>query len=225
MRWRILALLLAFSFMSWFNRVSMPVAYDERIRAALGISEEVIGSVYSALLFAYMLCMTPGGWFVDRVGSRRTLTIMGLGSALFVAATRVVGLAALSATGTVAALLAVRTALGVFTAPIYPGSGHAIARWFPLRQRAAANGAVMGAALIGIAASYFAFGSLLDLFDWPAAFLVTGAVTGLPRPALGRVRQGRARLTCRRCLRRDSLHPRGRFRRPIITFQEGEHGE
>src|SRR5262249_43027582 len=107
-RWRILALLLAFSFMSWFNRVSMPVAYDERIRAELGISEEAIGYVYSALLFAYMLYMTPGGWFVDRCGARLALAVMGLGSALFVVATGAVGLAALSAAGTVAALLAVR---------------------------------------------------------------------------------------------------------------------
>ncbi|MCI0465174.1 MAG: MFS transporter [Gemmataceae bacterium] len=178
-RWRILALLLAFSFLSWFNRMSMPVAYDERIRHQLGISAEAIGYVYSALLFAYMLCMTPGGWFADHYGSRRALAVMGLGSALFVAATGVVGLVALSVTATVVALLAVRAALGVFTAPIYPGSGHAIARWLPARQRAAANGAVMGAAVVGIAASYYAFGTLLDLFDWPAAFLATGTVTGL----------------------------------------------
>jgi MFS family permease len=178
-RWRILALLLAFSFMSWFNRVSMPVAYDERIRVERGISEQVIGYVYSALLFAYMLCMTPGGWFADRRGARLALTVMGFGSALFVALTGVVGLAALPVTATVAALLAVRAALGAFTAPIYPASSHAIARWFPARQRATVNGAVMGAALLGIAACYHVFGTLLDLFDWPTAFIIISAVTAL----------------------------------------------
>src|SRR5438128_1400090 len=179
-RWRILALLLAFSFMSWFNRVSMPVAYDERIRVERPISEERIGYVYSALLFAYMLCMTPGGWLADRRGARLALTVMGFGSALFVVLTGAVGLAALPDTPTmVAALLVVRAALGVFTAPIYPGSGHAIARWFPARQRAAANGAVMGAALLGIAACYHVFGTLCDLFNWPTAFLLVGAVTAL----------------------------------------------
>jgi MFS family permease len=178
-RWQILAVLLAFSFMSWFNRVSMPVAYDERIRAERGIPETEIAYVYSALLFGYMLCMTPGGWLADRYGARRALTVMGLGSALFVALTGAVGLTALSMRATVAALLVVRAALGIFTAPIYPGSGHAIARWFPARQRAGANGAVMAAALLGIAACYHAFGALLDLFDWPAAFGLTGAITAL----------------------------------------------
>src|SRR5438105_2112342 len=121
-RWRILAVLLAFSFMSWFNRVSIAVAYDERIRKERDIPPDVIGYVYSALLFAYMLCMTPGGWFADRCGARLALTVMGLGSALFVVLTGVVGLAALPDLTMVVALLVVRAALGVFTAPIYPGS-------------------------------------------------------------------------------------------------------
>jgi sugar phosphate permease len=176
-RWGILAVLLAFSFMSWFNRVSMSVAYDERIQAKLGISEEDIGSVYSALLFAYALCMTPGGFFADRWGARLALTLMGVGSALFVVLTGYVGLAALPAAATVLALLVVRALLGVFTAPIYPASGLAIAQWFPSRQRAGANGAIMAAALVGIASCYHAFGALLDRFDWPVAFMITGVVT------------------------------------------------
>ena len=60
-RWRIVGLLLAFSFMSWFNRVSMSVAYVGQIKSELGISEAQIGVVYSVFLFAYMICMTPGG--------------------------------------------------------------------------------------------------------------------------------------------------------------------
>jgi MFS family permease len=125
--WRILAVLLAFSWMSWFNRVSIAVAYDEHIRNELGISEPAIGSIYSALLVAYVICMVPGGWFADRFGARLALTVMGLGSGLFVALTGVVGLPALSVTATVGILLAVRAALGAFTAPIYPASGRAIA--------------------------------------------------------------------------------------------------
>jgi sugar phosphate permease len=178
-RWRILGVLLAFSFLSWFNRVSMPVAYDVKIGSQLGISKVVIGYVYSALLFTYMLCMTPGGWFADRCGARRALAVMGLGSALFVVLTGVVGLAALSVPATVVALLAVRSALGVFTAPIYPASGLAIAHWFPARQRAWANGAVMAAALVGIASCYHVFGTLIDLFNWPAAFVFVGTATAL----------------------------------------------
>jgi MFS family permease len=178
-RWRILAVLLVFSWMSWFNRVSIAVAYDEHIRNELGISELAIGSVYSALLVAYLICMAPGGWFADRVGARLALTVMGLGSALFVAMTGVVGLVALPVTATIAAMLSVRAALGAFTAPIYPGSSRAIACWFPAGQRAGANGAIMAAGALGIAACPHAFGALLDLFAWPNAFVLAGVVTAL----------------------------------------------
>jgi MFS family permease len=178
-RWRILALLLAYSFLSWFNRTTISVAYNERIKAQLGISPEAIGTVYSALLLTYMLCMTPGGWFVDRRGPWLALTVMGLGSALFVALTGVVGLVTLHAATVLMLFLVVRAAMGVFTAPIYPASGRAIGHWLPPPQRAGANGAVMGAALLGIACTYTGFGTLMDWFDWPAAFVITGIVTAL----------------------------------------------
>ncbi len=178
-RWRVVGLLLAFSFLSWFNRVSMPVAYDERIKDQLGISEVAIGYVYSSLLFVYMLAMTPGGWFADRAGPRVALTVMGLGSAAFVALTGVVGMTGASAAGVVALLLVVRGMMGLFTAPIYPASTRAVAHWIPAPQRAGVNGAIMAAAVVGNAATFGGFGSLIDWLDWPAAFLVTGTITAL----------------------------------------------
>ena len=41
------------------------------------------------------------------------------------------------------------------------------------------NGAVMAAALLGIACTYYGFGALVDWFNWPTAFLITGAVTAV----------------------------------------------
>ena len=178
-RWRVVALLLAFSFMSWFNRVSMSAAYDERIKVELGISEQEIGWVYSALLIAYMVFMTPGGWLADRIGPRKALALMGFGSALFVALTGMVGFVAQTAGTALVLFLVIRAMMGLFTAPIYPASGRALLHWLPPRQRAGANGAVMGAALLGIACTYFAFGALLDWCDWPTAFLITGGVTAV----------------------------------------------
>src|SRR5438552_16609236 len=82
-RWRIVALLMALSYVSWFLRVGMSVAYDERIKDVLGIPPQAMGYVYSAFLLAYMLCMTPGGWLIDRWGPRAALTVMGFGLVLF----------------------------------------------------------------------------------------------------------------------------------------------
>jgi MFS family permease len=229
-RWRIVALLVALSFLSWFLRVSMPVAYDEQIRdqfsdlstvaasavgmaaspagqgplaAASGllptrthyaISEKAIGFVYSAFLLVYMLCMTPGGGFIDRFGARRALVVMGFGLAAFTALTGLVGLAAprpgtlvLSSVGSgmtagilaLALFLLIRSLMGGFAAPMYPASAHAVARWMPFRQRTLANGLIQGAACVGIASTPLVFGGLIDWFGWSTAFLVIAAGTAV----------------------------------------------
>jgi sugar phosphate permease len=178
-RWRIVALLLAYSFMSWFNRTSMPVAYDEQIQGELPISTRAMGFVYSALLVAYMLCMTPGGWLADRRGPWYALVLMGFGSGLFCALTGVVGWVSQVTLVVLVLLLVVRSVMGVFTAPIYPASGRIIAHWLPFRQRAMVNGLVMAAALVGISCTFHGFGWLVDQVRWPLAFVITGCVTAL----------------------------------------------
>jgi MFS family permease len=178
-RWRILALLLAFSYLTWFNRVSMAVAYDERIKDEYGISEQDIGFVYSAFLLSYAICMTPGGWFIDRYGARTALAVVGFGSAVFGALTGAAGFVPMSGGLLVLTLLIIRPLMGVASAPIYPSTSRLVGYWLPLRQRSWANGLVSAAALVGIASTFVVFGGLIDAFGWQAAFLVSAAVTAL----------------------------------------------
>jgi MFS family permease len=176
-RWLIVGLLFLYSFMSWFNRVSISVAYDEQMKDQLGIAPQAMGVVYSAMLIAYMVCMTPGGLFADRRGPWFALVFMGFGSGLFVILSALPGWLALSSAGAVALFLVVRTAMGICTAPIYPASCRIVAHWLPFRQRARVNGQIMAAALVGIASTYYGFGILLDLLGWPTAFAITGGLT------------------------------------------------
>ncbi len=46
-----------------------------------------------------------------------------------------------------------------------------------MRRHAAANGWIMAAALLGIAAAPYVFGFLIDSFSWPHAFVIMGGVT------------------------------------------------
>jgi MFS family permease len=179
-RWKIVALLVTFSFMTWFNRVSMSVAYDEQIQEQYGIAPEEMGYVYSAFLFAYMLCMTPGGWLIDRFGTWVALVVMGFGSALLGAVTGIAGLPALVAAGLVLpALLVIRSLMGVLTTPVYPASACVVSHWLPVSKRAWGNGLVQSAAAVGIACTFPVFGALIDWFDWQVAFLISGTFTAL----------------------------------------------
>jgi MFS family permease len=175
-RWRIVAILMAISFMSWFNRASMAAAGDMRIMSQFNISKETMGTVYSAFLLVYALFMTPGGWFIDRYGAWTALVLMGFGSALFGALTGAVGFIA-SAALIVPMFLVIRGCMGMFSAPIYPGSGRMVSQWMPFPQRALANGFITCAAPVGIACTFVGFGYLIDQVDWPLAFIITGAIT------------------------------------------------
>jgi ACS family D-galactonate transporter-like MFS transporter len=175
LRWQIVGLLVLYSFMTWFNRVSMSVAYDEQIKEQSGISPEQMGTIYSTFLFTYMVCMTPGGWLIDRFGPWLALAVMGVGSALFGALTGVAGMPALGLL--LPALFVVRALMGMLSAPVYPACSRIVAHWMPLSQRAFANGLVQGAAAVGISCTFPVFGALIDWLDWQTAFLITGSVT------------------------------------------------
>lgn len=177
-RWRIVFLLIGFSFMTWFNRVSMAVAYDASIQKQYDISEEAIGTVYSAFFLSYMLFMTPGGWFIDRFGPKLALTIMGLGSGVFGAMTGMAGLPVVASAGLlVVALLIIRFGMGFLSAPFYPAASRMVANEVRVEKQAFSNGLIQGAAALGMAAAFPLFGAFIDAFDWPMAFLVSGSVT------------------------------------------------
>lgn len=178
-RWRVVALLMAYAALNHFNRVSMSVAGTERILVDYegGISETQMGMVYSAFLVAYTAAMTPGGWVIDRVGARLALVGMGFGSAAFVVLTGLAGLQWQDAAALLTALVVIRALAGVCSAPIHPAASRVVSRWIPLPSRSWANGLVNGAALIGIASTYYVVGPIMDFGGWQLPFLLAGAVT------------------------------------------------
>jgi len=160
-----------------FNRVGISVAGTERIIPEYGISPAKMGVVYSAFLLVYTLAMLPGGLLIDRFGARRALVCLGFASTVFVALTGCVGFAFHQASTVWVGLVIVRSLLGLVNAPLHPGSAHLVHEQVPAHSKAMANGLVNAAACVGIAATYYVMGSLIDRFDWPVAFLITSGFT------------------------------------------------
>lgn len=179
--WPMVLMLMAFAFVCHFNRIGISVAGNARIMEEYGIEPTLMGSVYTAYLVAYTLCMMPGGWIIDRFGPKRAMLGMGIGSAVFVALTGAVGIVdtAGAAGAVLAAFWCVRVALGVVSAPMHPGAARSISQWLPREHRAMGNGLVTAAAVIGIASTYYLFGAMIDLVNWPAAFVISGAATAI----------------------------------------------
>lgn len=174
-RWRILGLLMTYAALCHFNRISISVAGAEHIMKEYMIDETQMGMVYSSYLFVYTLCMTPGGWLLDRFGPKRTLMFLGFGSVILVPMTGLTSV--MPAALLLASLCVIRGLLGVVSSPIHPSAARAVSFWLPYGTRGVANGLITGAAVAGVASTYFVFGFLMDLVGWPAAFLVAGVAT------------------------------------------------
>ncbi|MSR57394.1 MAG: MFS transporter [Planctomycetaceae bacterium] len=174
-RWRILALLMAYAGLVHFNRISISVAGTEHLMKEFSLTEAELGKVYTAYLVVYTLCMIPGGWLIDRFGPKKSLMFLGFGTALVVPLT---GLTSFATAGSILVVLySIRAVLGVISAPMHPGAARAVSFWIPNQTRGVANSLVTAAAVIGIASTYFIFGILSDYLGWPSAFLVGGVAT------------------------------------------------
>ena len=174
--WRIVPLLAMLVFLGHFNRIAMSVAGSERIMQEYSIDPSRMGTIYSAFLLTYTLSMTPVGMLADRFGPWLILGLAAFGLGLGSLATGGVGFA-ISGAGLVAALLGVRAVMGSLSSPLHPSTARLVANWMPPAHRVLANGLTLSAAMLGIALTYYVFGALMDRFDWPVAFMITGGVT------------------------------------------------
>jgi MFS family permease len=175
-RWLIVALLMGLAFLAHFNRVSISVAGKQHFISPDRLSEEQMGLVYSAFLLVYTFGMLPGGWLIDRIGTRRAMAAMGVGLGFCAALTGALGWSGLTIPAMFVPLLLIRGVAGASSVPLHPGAARAVSLWAPLGERSTANGLVTAGALVGIALTYPVFGALMDWVGWPSAFVIAGAV-------------------------------------------------
>lgn len=173
-RWRIVVLLMGYTALAHFNREGLAVAGSEVFIKKLGLSEVEMGWVYTSFGIVYTTGMLPGGWLVDRFGSARVLTLLGLTMGTVVALTGTLTWLSHTPASLWIGLLLLRGLTGACSAPLHPGAAHVASDLMPDRHRATANGMRTAGALIGIAFSYPIFGWLMDTFGWPWAFVVSG---------------------------------------------------
>ncbi len=173
---RIVILLTALGFMGHFNRIAISVAGAERLMAQYAIEPTRMGLVYSAFLLTYTIGMIPAGVLADRFGPWLMLGVMAVGLAAGSVLTGAVGFT-VAAAYVVVTLLIVRGAMGMLSAPLHPSTARTVANWVPEQGRTGANGLTLSGAFLGIALTYHVFGALIDRFDWPVAFMITGGVT------------------------------------------------
>lgn len=174
--WGLVTLMLMMVAAAHFNRVSISVAGTDAIIPQHHIEPTRMGLVYSAYLLFYTMMMSPGGWFIDRYGTRIALFVVGAGSAVFVMVTGAAGFL-WSGLSLWLALIFIRSLMGMVNAPTHPASARLVGDRVQPRQQSLVNGMTNFAACLGMSVTYLVFGELMDAVDWTGACLVVGAAT------------------------------------------------
>jgi MFS transporter, ACS family, glucarate transporter len=171
-RWRVLALLVIASFISYVLRSNISVA-GPAMMADLGLSEQQLGYILAAFTAGYTVFQFPGGVFGVRIGPRRALTtIMVLWGLLTILTSTAPGGGMAGTTITVVTLIAVRFLVGAVHAPIYPLTGGVVERWFPLGSWALPNGLSSAGLTLGSAASAPLLVWLVLEYGWRQSFVM-----------------------------------------------------
>ena len=179
-RWYILALLFAASFVAYLLRTNMSVA-GERMMGDLGLSRIQLGVILAAFAWGYAIFQFPGGVFGDTIGGRRALTIMAiLWGLLTLMVAMVPGRTLASTTVVLASLAGLRFLMGAAQAPLYPvTSGGTTSLWFPVSGWAFPNGLTNAGLTLGSAATGPLIAWLMVTVGWRQSFVVTAPLAFL----------------------------------------------
>lgn len=173
-RWYILALLFAASFVAYLLRTNMSVA-GETMMGDLGISQLQLGYVLAAFAWGYAIFQFPGGVFGDRIGGRKALTIIAVLWGVLTLLTSLVPSPAMASTRIILfSLIAIRFLMGAVQAPLYPvTSGGTTCLWFPVSGWAFPNGLTNAGLTLGSAAAGPLVAWLMTTVGWRQSFVVT----------------------------------------------------
>jgi len=172
-RWSILAMLFLVTTVNYADRATISIAGPE-LSKVLDLSPVQMGFVFSAFAWSYVLAQLPGGWLLDRFGTRITYFFSIFLWSVFTLFQGWVGF--FSGATAVAVLFGLRLLVGAAEAPSFPGNSRLTTSWFPTAERGTA-------AAIFNSAQYFAtvlfaplMGWLVHSFGWQSVFFVMGGL-------------------------------------------------
>jgi len=172
-RWGILAILFIVTTINYADRASISIAGPE-IRKALGLSPVQMGFVFSAFAWSYVAAQLPGGWLLDRFGSKITYFFSIFLWSLFTLLTGGVGF--LAGGAAVAALFGLRFLVGAAEAPSFPGNSRITSAWFPTHERGLASALFNSAQYFATVLFAPLMGWLVHAFGWQSVFVVMGVL-------------------------------------------------
>jgi ACS family glucarate transporter-like MFS transporter len=132
----IVTMLFLVTTVNYADRATLSIA-GPALSKELHLDPIAMGYVFSAFGWSYVIAQVPGGWLLDRFGSRWVYAISILVWSLVTMMQGWVGL--LGAGTAVVMLFALRLLVGFAEAPSFPANARIVAAWFPGNERGTAS--------------------------------------------------------------------------------------
>jgi ACS family glucarate transporter-like MFS transporter len=172
-RWVIVSLLFFSTAINYADRTVLSIA-GPALAKSLHLDSVSMGYIFSAFGWSYVLAQLPGGWLLDRFGSRKVYAISLFAWSFITFITGFTGL--FVGFSAVVMLFIFRFLLGIAEAPAFPANSRITVAWFPTRETGTA-------AAIFNSAQYFAtvlfapvLGYIVHTYGWKWSFVFMGIV-------------------------------------------------
>jgi len=170
-RWLVVAMLFFMTLINYADRSSISLAGPQMAKE-LGLDPVDMGIIFSAFGWAYVIFQLPGGWLLDKFGSKLIYSLSIFFWSLFTLMTGLAGF--VTGATAVVFIFAMRFLVGASEAPSFPANSRIVASWFPSSERGTAA-AIFNSAQYG-STVFFAplMGWLAHTFGWHSVFTVLG---------------------------------------------------
>lgn len=167
LRWAVVGLVALATIINYIDRGALGILWPD-IKAEFGFSNQDYANIFTVFVLAYAFGQTIFGkifdWLGTRIGFVMSIGVWSIATALHAFA------------GGVASFALFRGILGVAEAGNWPGASKANAEWFPVHERALAQGIFNSGAAIGGIVSPLLLGFLAAFMGWKAIFIAIGLV-------------------------------------------------
>jgi ACS family hexuronate transporter-like MFS transporter len=167
-RWVIIGLIFLATVINYIDRTALSIMWpgETGIAADLGLDKSDYGLLLNVFMVAYALGQLLSGKFFDKVGTRIgyvfAIGLWGLSTFLH------------SSVRGFMSLALVRVTLGISEAGNWPGAVKSNAEWFPVKERAIAQGIFNAGASIGSVIAPPLVACLYAGFGWRTTFMIVG---------------------------------------------------
>ena len=166
-RWLIIWVAFAGLTINYLDRASLSVALPF-MGEDFHMSATQQGLVFAAFFWAYDACQLAAGWYVDKVGPRRSFFLAAIWWSIFTAATAF-------ARG-FWSLITLRFLLGAGESPAPSTAAKVVATWFPKQERNFATSIWDSGSRVGAVVALPIVTGIIALLHWHAVFVVIGAI-------------------------------------------------